>query len=215
MAKIITKVADIAGADTADLVSTYNALTGKSVKKFENRTVAERRVEMAILAAKDADGKTGVPKGQEPQAKPRAEIVSKAEEKGQQPPPALDEEEPTFTPGTMAYELNKAAKAAKHIEARPKRKKKDAEPKKVLYAVVATFAGTSKPQAGSTRNSVLLHIQNAPRSACTIEDLDKHFDGNTRGYVQKLLEKDHLQLVNEEQYAALPEVHPNKPKAAA
>jgi hypothetical protein len=198
---IIRDAAAIAAADTADLVETYNALTGKSIKKFENRATAERRVEMAIMAAKDADGHTGVPKGAEGKALDRAAIVEKAAAKGIPTPPALDEEDPKFEPGSLADQLNKAAAAAKPIAPREKAERKPGAPaKQSIYAVQATFKGTSKPQAGSVRNNILVHIQNADRSAITIEALDKHFELNSRGYVQKLLEKDHLIILDAVQY---------------
>jgi len=212
MANLITDVAQIEDASTEDLLYTYNQLTGGSVKRFSTREVAKRRVEMAMLSAKSADEQTGVSKGAEGEVKTREEIVAKAEERGQEPPPSL--EEPVFQPGTMAYELDKAAKAAKPIEPRPKKEKTaPAAERKALFAVQATFKGTSKPQAGSVRNSVLLHIQNAPNSACTIEALDKHFDQNTRGYVQKLLEKNHLVILDEEAYKNAKPVERPTPQA--
>jgi hypothetical protein len=216
MATLITSVAAIATAETGDLVFTYNQLTGKSIKKFETRAIGERRVEMAILAAKDADGKTGIPKGAEPQPKTREQIEEKAAARGIEPPPALDAE-PVFEPGTLAYELNKAAKAAKPIQERPKKAAGDgasAAKKAPLHAVVATFTGTSKPQAGSTRNAVLIRIQSMARSAATIEALDKHFEQSTKGYIQKLIEKGHLRPVTPEEYAQLPDPHPSKPSTA-
>lgn len=215
MPKLIADVQAIKEADAADLVHTYNQLTGKSVKKFENRTIAERRVEMALLAAKDADAKTGLPKGSEPQPQPRVEILRKAAARGTEPPPALDADnaDPVFQPGTMAYELDKAARNAQPIPKREPREKKAPADKKVLYAVVATFAGTSKPQTGSLRNNVLLRIQGSPKGAATIESLDAHFGINTRGYVAKLLERDHLRLLTEIEYAALPARNPARPAA--
>ena len=41
-ATIIRTQEAVAGAPMADLVATYQALTGKVVKKFESRTFAER-----------------------------------------------------------------------------------------------------------------------------------------------------------------------------
>lgn len=213
MAKLITDAAQIKDADTSDLVHTYNALTGKAVKRFENRAIAERRVEMAILAAKDADAKTGLPRGQEPTAQPREAIEAKAAARGVAPPPALDAEDaaPEFKPGTMAYELDKAAKNSRPIAPRPRAKDTPKEPKKDLHAVVSTFKGNSKPQEGSVRNSVLAYIQAAPKSAATLATLEKHFGLNPRGYVQKLVEKNHLRIIDAAEFAALPAQHPDKP----
>ncbi len=58
---ILRRAADIPSATTADLVATYNAYSATPVKRFENRAVAERRVEMALLAAIDRTGHAGVP----------------------------------------------------------------------------------------------------------------------------------------------------------
>ena len=63
---ILTEQNQIEEADMASLVETYNSLTGKSIKKFETREIGKRRVEMAMLAAKDADAHTGIPKHTEP-----------------------------------------------------------------------------------------------------------------------------------------------------
>lgn len=200
---ILTKQEQIAEASTTDLVETYNALTGKAIKKFENREIAMRRCEMAMLSAKDADGHTGVPKGSDTQVRTRAEIVDKAESKGVPVPPALDEEEVKFEPGSLADQLSKAAKAAKPITPREKVKPAAGAPKKEApYAVQATYKGTSTPQAGSVRNNVLLKVQASKHCAITIADLDKHFEQPTRGYVQKLIEKNHLIVLTQEQFAA-------------
>lgn len=66
MNKLITNQNDIADATTEDLVHTYNELEGKSIKKFESREVAERRVANAILAATDRAGHRGVKVGETP-----------------------------------------------------------------------------------------------------------------------------------------------------
>lgn len=68
MSTLITNQNDISTAETADLVYTYNTLEGKSIKKFETRAVAERKVAMAILAAEDRAGHKGVPANTKPQA---------------------------------------------------------------------------------------------------------------------------------------------------
>ena len=199
---LLKTVAEVHEAGTADLLETFNHLTGGDVKRFASVEAGRRRVEMAMLAAKDADAKTGVPRGSEPQAKGRAEIEAKAAAKGVDTPESLDPEV-NFPPGSMGDQLLKAAAAAKPIVPRPKKEPKaPAQPRSSIYAVQATFAGTSKPQAGSVRNNVLLYIQNAKNNAATIEAMDKHFQHDSRGYVNKLIEKDHLVTLTEEQYAA-------------
>lgn len=87
---IITLPARIAEATAADLILTFNALTGCSVESFDSRAIAERRVEMAILAAKDADARTGVPKNTDPRVRTRKDIEAKAAERGIEPPAALE-----------------------------------------------------------------------------------------------------------------------------
>ena len=220
MANLITKVEDIEGADIADLLHTYNTLTGGSVKRFSDRAVAKRRVEMAMLSAKKADEETGVPKGAQGEVKPRAEIQAKASAKGIAPPQTLEEVEQTLPPGSMAAQLLAAGKKAAPIEKRPTKKEGGVAAKtntrKPLFAVVATFAGVSKPQAGSDRNAVLVRIQQSPKSACTIESLEQHFQKDVRGFIQKLVEKDHLVLIDtQDELDKLPKVHPKKPKDAA
>lgn len=42
---------DIKEAASSELVAYFNELTGRSIKKFENRSVAEKRVAEAILAS--------------------------------------------------------------------------------------------------------------------------------------------------------------------
>ena len=78
MTNIIRTQAEIADATTADLVATYNALTGKSIKKFSSRAAGEAQVSNAILAAQDADAHTGVPKHQRAVARTPAELQDKA-----------------------------------------------------------------------------------------------------------------------------------------
>jgi hypothetical protein len=65
--------------------------------------------------------------------------------------------------------------------------------------VRATFEGTSRPQAGSVRNAVLEFVQSAPEHTATVEALEEHFQQPVRGYLQKLVEKNHLAIVEEPQ----------------
>jgi hypothetical protein len=81
---IIRSQDQIAAASTKDLVETYNALTGKSIKKFESRGVAESKVANAILGAEFDSGKAGVSKGEKPAAKTKSELKFKANSLGAQ-----------------------------------------------------------------------------------------------------------------------------------
>lgn len=199
---VLKNASDLQDAAMADLVETYNHLTGAVVTRFSSVEIGRRRTEMAMLAAKDADGQTGIPRGTKPQVRGRKEIEAKAKAKGVTTPESLDEEV-KLIPGSLGDRIMKASKAMEPIQPRAKKDPKaPSKPRQSIYAVQATFTGTSKPQAGSTRNNVLQHIQNAKNSAATVEELDAHFDQDCRGYVNKLLEKDHLVLLTEEQYKA-------------
>ena len=61
--------------------------------------------------------------------------------------------------------------------------------------VRATFSGKSKPQEGSTRGKVLRAIQDAEHHTITQLDLDALLGARTRGFVQKLIETGHVELV--------------------
>lgn len=74
---IITNTKLVPEASTADLLETYNALAGKSIKRFSSRAAAEVQVTNAIMAAEDRAGHAGVPKGTKPVAAPAAPAVKK------------------------------------------------------------------------------------------------------------------------------------------
>lgn len=63
---LITSQTEIADATTATLVATYNHFTGKNIKAFETRAVAERRVAMALLSAQDLAGHRGTAPNEAP-----------------------------------------------------------------------------------------------------------------------------------------------------
>ena len=202
MTNIIRDRSLVAAASTADLVATYNAITGNSVERFSSRAVAERRVDMAIMAAEDAAGHRGVPKGTAPVAETLEEVAAKAQDAVVTEPKADEDavatgwEKNPFKPGTMAHQLWVATKSLA-AEAAPRKKpeKVAREPKakrSAASAVKATFAGISKVHAGSTRAAVLAYIQNAPKSTATLAQLDAAFNQPTRGYVQKLMQMNHV-----------------------
>lgn len=56
-----------------------------------------------------------------------------------------------------------------------------------------TFAGTSQPQPGSRRTKCLQIIQSRPE--ITMEELEREMGESCRGFVQKLLEKKHVEVV--------------------
>ena len=206
MPNIIRDRALVATASTADLIATYNALTGNNVERFSTRAIAEHRTDMAIMSAEDAAGHRGVPKDTKPVAQTVEEVAAQAQDVAETEPGdtegavAPDAEENPFKPGTMAHGLWVAAKSynanSQPREKRaPKAKTEPKQKRRLALVVKATFAGTSKVQAGSRRAGILKHVQEAPESTISLADLDTHFDEPTRGYVHKLLETKHLVAV--------------------
>lgn len=204
MTEIIRSQSQIADATTAQLVATYNALTGKSIKKFEMRSIAEARVRMAIMSAEDAAGHAGVPKDTKPVAATKDELHAKDELRA----PSVEKIEPAPQAPTtpLRAKLQAAIDAQPKITPRPKKSdtpKEQHVARQVIMRVRATFAGTSKCNAGSIRAAVLAKIQERTVTqggpTISVAELDKHFGHSTRGYLQKLLEKSHIEVVPEQQ----------------
>ncbi len=206
MTNIIRDRALVATASTADLIATYNALTGNNVERFSTRAIAERRTDMAIMSAEDAAGHRGVPKDAKPVAQTLEEVAAQGQGVAETPPGdaegavAPDSEENPFKPGSMAHQLWVAAKSynantAPREKRAPKAKTESKQPRRLALVVKATFAGTSKMQAASQRAAVLKYIQEAPEATISLADLDAHFGESTRGYVHKLIETAHLVAV--------------------
>ena len=178
---ILTSQKQIQEASTADLVETYNALTGKSIKKFSSRAIGETQVANAILAAEDRAGHAGVAKGEKPVAKPLAakgEKIAKALAK-------IDPEAPA--------KLSKKAKAEEAAAAAPK------TGRKATYEFVRLTAPESKrrPQPDSMRTKVLNALQTLDakmkadkipptKRVISIAELSKHVEFNARSFVHKL-----------------------------
>ena len=202
--QILRSVSEIAAADNATLLATYNALTGKQTKKFASREAAQRQVETAMMAAKDADGHLGVPKGQDGEVKTFAELVEKAADRGQAAPTVADDESdapasPVFPFGSMADQLQKSA-AAKSVIV-PREKKAPAAPGAARVVASHVMAmpsvGTSTVRSTSQRGAILQYIltsrnSDGDRTPVAITSLDDHFQQNTKGYVQKLCEAVHV-----------------------
>ena len=213
---IIRNRADVAAASNADLIATYNALTGNAVERFSSRAIAERRVDMALMAAEDAAGHLGVPKGSDAVAMTKEELeaaapvvqepAAEAQEPVQEPSKSdegavtPDEGENPFKPGTLAYSLWVATKSAEandpvRTKKPPKVKTEPSKPRNKELIVKATFAGTSKPQATSKRAAVLKLVQEAQDATITLVALDAAMGEPTRGYIQKLVEMKHLEVL--------------------
>ena len=201
MTTIIRKQSEIAATATDILVATYNALTGKSIKKFSSRAAGERQVEMAMLAAQDNDAHTGVPKDTVPKVITIEEAAVKAEAMGGRVEPAPEPASETcgeharivFEPGSLADQLDRATIRTAPIV--PRAKKAPSAPaaaRQTLTHVRATGTGKSKVQAASTRGAVLAFINSASPAAVAVAALDAKFNCNTKGFLQKLIEMDHI-----------------------
>jgi len=186
MPTIIRDRSAVKGAAMEDLNHTYRALKGEpGFKGFSSRAAAEVQVGMAIMAAEVAVGRAGVPKGVKPQALTPQEIKTNN----------------PYKEGTLSHELHKAVSGQQPIEPRPKAAEKDAkerQPRVLIHKVRATFEGTSRPQAGSVRGQILAWIQEQPDHTATVAALEEHFNQPVRGYLQKLVEKNHLAIVQDE-----------------
>jgi hypothetical protein len=161
---IIRTQAQIADATMGDLVETYNALAGKTIKKFESRAIAENKVSNAILAAQDAAGHLGVPKDTKPQAKTVKELADIAAHKGITT--SKDEATMATTATAAAPAAKKTAPAKKGAKAAPAKKgaaaKKAAPPaKKGTKAAppVAAKKGTKAAPAKAGRHNTYTHVR--------------------------------------------------------
>jgi len=99
-----------------------------------------------------------------------------------------------YKEGTMSHALQEAINKQTPIAPREKGTQK----RIVLNKVRATFEGTSKPQTLSTRAIVLKFIQDAPDHTVSVDALEEHFGQPVRGFLQKLLEKNHIVAVVEQ-----------------
>lgn len=175
---IIRDQADIPEASMQVLVDTFNALTGKSIKKFESRAIAEARVANAILSAQAATGARGVVKGARPTAKTRAELDKSDADGGSLRERLSARAAQVSAPPLIAVSAVAGTRRAK------------------FHKVRATGTGTSKPRLGSIRHAVLEKIQAAGARGITVEALEDAFedafDGPVNGYLGKLWEKGHI-----------------------
>ena len=266
MATIFTSPEQLTDASGPDLVATFKALGGTfkpgAAERFSSTAAGQRRVEMLMLAAKDADGHLGVPKGEQPVVRTQAELAKKAKRNGRAMPElSVDFQEPRETPtddpveplapalvdgptdgqpdaptgvpadepaappadtppgtpvfaeGTLAKRLQGFNAKMKAIVPRPPKKGTVVEPVakqsgRDIFAFRLTNAGTSKFQPGSRRGEMFLWIGAAHNQARTLAELEAHFKMPSRGEVQKLLKFNHIKLLNEADYAKLPQTLP-------
>lgn len=177
---ILRTQAECDDASMADLLETYNAMTGKAVARFASLEIGRQRTKMAIMAATDAAGHAGVPKHSAPTAKTVEELNQKPAAPAAQP-----EKE-----ATMAR--TPAKKAAKKSATRtPKKAAKKAATngagRHPAYTKVRFTEPTvpRRPQAESMRTRVLEALRK--RKTATVEQLSEDVKFNSRGFVHKLV----------------------------
>jgi hypothetical protein len=219
---IIRDQSKIADASTADILRSYNALTGENVARFSTRTAGERRLAMAILAAQDRTAHAGVPFGTakiEPKTSeeltgrrggdsaPAEDAPATAQDAPGAAPDDATQADPSanpFKPGTMAHGLWLAADVASKRSKPAKMTTPGASRPPKVMAVQATFAGKSKCQPDSRRRAVLDFVQGLPEKAATVEQIEAHFaEENVRTHIQKLVAVDHFRVITLEAYAEL------------
>lgn len=168
-------------ASLEDLNYTFRELRGiKDHPGFKDVAAARVQVQMAIMASEGVVGRDGVPQNTNPVAKTVSEL-------GRNP----------YQPGTMSYELHEQVYQQEPIKPRSELPEEQRPKKVVLRKVRATFAGTSRVQEGSVRHRVLQAIQDAKNHTATVEELEAVVGVAVRGYLQKLLEKNHIEPVEE------------------
>jgi len=187
MPNIIRDRSAVSSASLDDLNHTYRELKGEpNFKGFATRAAAEVQVGMAIMSAQDAAGHAGVPKGTKPPVLTAQELATKTN---------------PYKEGTLSHKLHEEISGQQPIDPRPKAAEKPATERAkrlVIKRVMATLAGDSKPQVGSVRNQVLIFIQQCENHTCTVEELEAHFQRPVRGYLQKLIEKNHLVIIEDD-----------------
>jgi hypothetical protein len=183
---IIRTQAQIADASTAVLVATYNALTGKSIKKFSSRGAGESQVANAIMAAQDRAGHLGVSKGAAPVA------ITVAEESAKNDAGATQEPAPVAPPKSLRAKLALAAGDASPNK--PKAERATSAPRKTLTAVVSTGRGKFRLQAASLRGQIMAFVgAYGAGKAVPMDAIVAKFEERARGAVRLLMDRDHLE----------------------
>ena len=109
---------------------------------------------------------------------------------------APDDDVNPFKPGTMAHQLWVATRAMSRIEPRPRRQPSET-PRKKVVAVRLTGRGESNPQRASKRREILDWLRTREGGTATVAELEAQFKPPVRGHLQKLIEKKHLEAVEE------------------
>jgi hypothetical protein len=225
-AAVLRSAADIK-EDTpmAVLVATFNAMTGKSIKKFENRTIAEARVRNALMAAQDATAHLGVPPNQNTPPVPLTveERQEKAEETGRETPavlpipsgdaeadaqdapavatkptqaPAPEEEVNPYQPGTIEHGLWLQGRTPKAAPKSSRPAGAVARPKPQPYNGMEVSPGWTTLRPSSARSVIMNWMREQPGMQATVEAIEAAHGGKAcRGHLQKLVEGGHLKKV--------------------
>lgn len=185
-------------AKMADLVETYNTLTGKSIKKFESIEVGRARVCNAMLVAQDAAGHAGVPKGTDPAKLEMPAIVAgttKPQPTEKEPEMATTKKKPAAKKAAPAKKTKPTPKAAK--KPTPKASKPAAKASgRVVYTRVRLSepATPRRPQANSKRSVVLAALRK--RKEATLDQLSTDVGFDVRAYMHKLVEVGWAEIVS-------------------
>lgn len=205
MSNILRKASEIREASMSDLVATYNAYADKPVKKFENRAVAERRVEMILLSAKDRAAHAGVPKGAEPQPITNAEAAAKKgpvePAKRAEAPAEPEAQANPYPAGSRRAALweEMRGKAKPTPRPTPEKRPPGEGRRSTVTHVRLTGRGISKLQAASARATVFDGVTalaaRAADGVVAMDDLAAHCGMDVRGHIQKLIVVDHVEPV--------------------
>lgn len=178
---ILRNTTEVYAASLETLNHTYRELRGLPHHPgFEDIDAARPAVANAIMAAENVVAQAGIPRGTRAVAKTVAEL-------GYNP----------YAPGTISHALQEAINQQQPITPRPRRSElkepSDMPKRNTINRVRATGAGTSRVNATSIRGAVLAEI--ARRNIATVAELEEHFGHPVRGYLQKLLEKGHIEVL--------------------
>lgn len=211
---IIRTRKEVPTASTADLLESYNAYTGKSIKKFSSREAAENQTSNAIMAAEDAAGKLGVKKGTKPVAMTVAELESARAAKAMGADvlagatgSAVPAKKTAAGGGSLREKLS-AKVVGQPNQGKPKPPKKEPgtgrAPKVEFVKLCAD--GRSKMQIGSQRKGVYdavigaaakskLRDKDGVTPLVSVDALQEGFHSPIRGFILKLIFEGHLAAV--------------------
>lgn len=164
------------GAPRPFLEAAFRAYAGCEPPAEISDDALRNRCVMLLLSAENAAGHLGVPRG----GRPRPLTLS---ERG-----ITMIKDENFPAGTLAADLQAAAPAQ---PAEPKKR----GPRVKINRVRARTDGTSRLQPASTRHAVFTQVAAAGAAGITVEALDAAMGFATRPHLQKLLEKDHIEVI--------------------